>query len=112
MINYTWKINNLSCYEELNGQTNVVFKVEWCCLAEEQVNDNSYSTQWLDKTFLNVELTDQFTPYQQLTEQQILEWIWQTDVDKTNIESRLNDGLNEQKTSPVIIDQPLPWNPI
>jgi hypothetical protein len=112
MINYSWEINNLICYEELNGQTNVVFKVEWSCLAQEQIGDNTYSTQWLDKTLLNVELNDQFTPYQQLTEQQILGWIWQTGVNKADIESRLTDGLTEQKTAPVIIDRLPPWSSI
>jgi hypothetical protein len=112
MINYTWKIDNLSCYDELNGLTDVVFKVEWTCLAEEQDGDKNYNTQWMDKTIVPIETGDQFTPFQQLTEEQILGWVWQTGLDKNYIESRLVEGINEQKTAPSITEQLVPWNAV
>jgi hypothetical protein len=49
-----------------------------------------------------------FTPYDQLTQQQVLGWCWANGVDKDATEASVQDQLNTQ-INPTVIQPPLPW---
>jgi hypothetical protein len=49
-----------------------------------------------------------FTPYDQLTEQQVLDWCFANGVDQAAIEANVSLQINDQ-INPPIIAPPLPW---
>jgi hypothetical protein len=49
-----------------------------------------------------------FTPYESLTEQEVLDWIWNNGVDKTAIENGIDQSI-ENQINPPYDHLPLPW---
>ena len=49
-----------------------------------------------------------FTPYADLTQDQVLAWIWANGVDKDATEAALAQQIENQKNPPVV-QPPLPW---
>jgi hypothetical protein len=49
-----------------------------------------------------------FTPYDQLTQEQVLGWCWANGVDKTATEANVQSQIDNQ-ISPPTIQPPLPW---
>lgn len=95
-----WSVNKLevTTYE---GLTNVVMSVGW------SVSDTQ---QGITETFSGVTLVeppgDNFTPYDQLTEAQVLEWVYKK-VSQPGTEAIVTQRIQE-KIAPTI-DPPLPW---
>lgn len=49
-----------------------------------------------------------FTPYDQLTQAQVLGWCWANGVDKDATEAAVQEAIDNQ-ISPPVIQPPLPW---
>jgi len=49
-----------------------------------------------------------FTPYDQLTQQQVLGWCWANGVDQTAVEAGVQANIDAQ-INPPVIQPPLPW---
>ena len=49
-----------------------------------------------------------FTPYSQLTESQVLGWVWDNGVNKEAAEASIQQQINNQ-INPPVIQPPLPW---
>ena len=114
MTTYTWTIKNLPAYASIDGQSNVVFEVNWQCFAvmPDSIVDNvhtpSYSAIYAGNTAVTYVAGQPFTPYAQLTQEQIWSWIDPT-IDRTAIETSLQKQIDAQKT-PSIVTPPLPWS--
>lgn len=108
MTTYTWKVKELTAYSNYEGQQDVVFKAAWVCQGEETIDDKVLKAEWTSKTSFTVDVSQGFTPYNQLTENQVLLWIWANGVNKTEIESNVQTMLNAEK-SPAIVQPPVPW---
>ena len=52
-----------------------------------------------------------FTPYDQLTEAQVLGWCWDNGVDKASVEASVEQQIVAQANAPVVA-LPLPWSPV
>jgi hypothetical protein len=52
--------------------------------------------------------TGTFTPYDQLTQEQVLGWIWDNGVDKDATEAAVQQQLDNQ-INPPVVTPPLPW---
>jgi len=105
-ITYTWTISQLNCYTSAEGQTDVVFNVHWRCSGTDGTyNGTVYST--CNVTYTG---TTAFTPYADLTEDQVLGWIWAGGVDKTATELAVESQINDQIHPPVVSPE-LPWAP-
>lgn len=50
-----------------------------------------------------------FTPYEQLTEAQVLGWVWGNGVDKAAAEASIQKQIDDQ-VNPPVIQPPLPWS--
>jgi hypothetical protein len=50
-----------------------------------------------------------FTPYADLTLDQVLGWVWANGVDKTATEAAVEGQIEAQKNPP-IVSPPLPWS--
>lgn len=109
-MNTSWSITKLFCIPNLNGQQNVIVNIEWKVSIEETIDSKKY---YAEKTGIigsgfspNI---INFTPFDQLTEQQVLNWVWSNGISKEGTESILQGDINSQ-INPPIITPPLPWS--
>lgn len=105
MITFTWKVRKLNCFDSFSEKENVVKKVYWICTASENGVDFDITG------YSPIEYNDEsFTPFNALTEQQVLEWCWNSNMKKASIESAAAHGL-QSKISKEIGSQnkDVPW---
>jgi hypothetical protein len=103
-LTVAWNIGKMDCYPQYAGQTDVVFQVSWTCWGCEQ-NFCSSITGTTEVTYV---AGSPYTPFEQLTESQVLGWIWGGGVDKTATEAQLQTQINELINPPVVAPV-LPW---
>jgi hypothetical protein len=100
----TWAVTQMDCYPQDDGNTDVVFIVHWTCSGTNGTYKGSaYSTCSVTYT-----AGSPFTPYANLTQNQVLGWIWANGVDKTATEADVEQQIQNQ-INPPIVTPPLPW---
>lgn len=100
----TWTVTQMDCYPQADNKTDVVFNVHWTCSGVQETYYGSvYST-------CSVPLAGDapFTTYADLTQDQVLGWIWANGVDKASAEAAVQSNIDNQ-INPVTIQPPLPW---
>lgn len=104
----TWTIQSMMIKKEEAGHTDVVHLVEWIASDTDGVNEVKRGGQ----TELSLS-TKNFTPYDQLAEQQVLDWVWAAmgDEAKFELESELNMQIVYMQNPP-IVSEPLPWSTV
>jgi hypothetical protein len=104
MTTITWNISVLDCLPQSAEGADYVVTVHWQCNGVDgEYNGSVYSTC----SFPVVEGTS-FTPYADLTQDQVLGWVWANGVDKTATEAAVEGQIETQKNPP-IVNPPLPW---
>ena len=103
MIKYTWKIIKLSNYPQFENMANVAHTVYWKCSG----TDGVYQA-FIYSTCVISPPQESFTPYEELTEAQVVGWVWTNGVNKQFIESLVEQQIDFQINAPVS-DPPLPW---
>jgi hypothetical protein len=103
MITINWIIERLLVKPTEGTLTDVVVTADWRCNgSQDQYSGTCYgSTSFFPPT-------ENFTPYPDLTEQQVLGWCFANGVNKTAIEANVTAQINDQ-INPPIIAPPLPW---
>ena len=100
----TWLIEQMQVAPQLDGQTDVVVIASWRC--------NGINQEYLATVYGAVGFTLQqgqpFTPYNELTQDQVLNWCWQNGVDKVAVEVAVEQAIQNQ-INPPVITPPLPW---
>ena len=103
-MNISWIIERLLVKPTEGSYTDVVITADWRCNGSQ----DSYSgTCYGSCSFAPP--SGSFTPYPDLTEQQVLDWCFANGVDKTAIEANVTQQINDQIDPPVVVF-PLPWN--
>ena len=102
-----WIIERLDAYPEHQGETDVVCTVYWRANTTEEIDGKSFFATAYGTVGVTIDPEDPFTPYDQLTKEQVLEWVWAS-VDKESAEASLASQIEEQK-NPKVISKPLPW---
>lgn len=108
----TWRVGTLECYPTYDQNKDVVFTVHWDCVGSETVNNITYNGRVYGATGVTFHSGSEFTPYDQLTQDQVLGWVWDsmgTDQ-KNNYEISVQTQINNQINPPIVI-LPLPWTP-
>jgi hypothetical protein len=101
---FIWTVSRLDCYPQAEGQTDVVFTVYWTCAGTDGTyNGSVYSTCSVPAP------TGTFVPYADLTQEQVLGWIWANGVDQASAEAAVQAQINNQ-INPPVVSPPLPWN--
>ena len=105
MITINWIIERLLVKPTEGSLTDVVITADWRCNgSQDQYSGTCYgSTSFAPPS-------GSFTPYDQLTEAQVLNWCWENGVDKTAIEANVSLQIQNQIDPPVVV-LPLPWVP-
>jgi hypothetical protein len=106
MTTLSWIIERLLVKPTEGTLTDVVITADWRCNGTQ---DNYSGTCYGSASFAPP--TENFTPYEDLTEQQVLGWCFANGVDKTAIEANVTAQINDQ-INPPIIAPPLPWVPV
>ena len=108
----TWRVGTMECYPTYQQEKDVAFTVHWDCLGSETVNNITYNGRVYGSTGVTYHSGSEFTPYNQLTQDQVLGWVWDSMgiEQKTNCENSVQTQINNQINPPVVI-LPLPWTP-
>jgi len=99
----TWTVTAMDCYPQESGNTDVVFNVHWTCSG----TDGTYSAS-IYATCAVPGPGEPFTQYPDLTQEQVLGWIWVNGVDKDATEAAIRRQIENQINPPVITPK-LPW---
>jgi hypothetical protein len=98
-----WIIERLLVKPTEGTLTDVVITADWRCNGtQDQYSGTCYGSASFAPP------SGSFTPYDQLTEQQVLDWCYANGVDQKAIEANVTAQINDQINPPVIAP-PLPW---
>ena len=102
-VTCTWTVEQMWCYPQAEGQTDVVFNIAWRVTGtQDQYTATAYGTCTVPGP------GDPFTPYDQLTQDQVLGWVWANGVDKDAYEASMASQIANQ-INPPVVTPPLPW---
>ena len=101
-----WIIERLLVKPIEGSETNVVITADWRCNGtDETYNGTCYGSCSFAPP------SGEFTPYDQLTQAQVLNWCYENGVDKTAIEANVTQQI-ENQIDPPVVTLPLPWVPV
>jgi len=98
-----WKIEYMNVKPVEGSLTNVVVTAGWRCVAADQ----DKSVDAYGSCSFSAPGTP-FTPYANLTENQVLGWCWDSGVNKDEVEANLTRQL-DALINPPVVQEPLPW---
>ena len=99
----TWTIEALKTKPTDNGNADVVCEAHWrATIVDGELSDSIYGSVAIPFS------GGKFTPYDNLTQEQVLGWIDDL-VEKEQIETNLTNRINELK-APKIEQKPIPWS--
>jgi hypothetical protein len=105
MITLSWIIERLLVRKVEGTLTDVVITADWRCNgSQESFSGTCYGSCSFAPP------SGSFTPYEDLTEAQVLGWCYANGVDKTAIEANVTAQI-ENQINPPVIAPPLPWLP-
>ena len=105
-ITYTWTVTNMSVLQ--TPQPDFVVNARWLCSGVEGDNSGEIGGS---ESFPD-EQGDNFVPYADLTESQVLDWVWEQmgENGKSNSEACVEGQIESEKNPPVSPEsEPLPW---
>lgn len=126
-VTYNWSVQSMICSPLVGDNSNVVTVVQWTASATAVDNGVTYESSISGAKSIKYDNTSTFVPYDQLTEQQVLAWVWEPEVVlspvptnpnrparppvdiKARTESMLLDRINKQIT-PTQVVLGLPWS--
>jgi len=104
MPTLTWLIETLWVRPVEGSLTDVVVTAAWRCNG----TDGTYSGSVYATVSFAPPSGSDFTPFDQLTQEQVLNWVWTSGVNKDSAEAAVVQQIEQQKNPP-IITPPLPW---
>jgi hypothetical protein len=104
MTTFTTTINSMYTLPQVEGQTDVVVNALWTVTGV----DGTYTAVIGGNTQFTLEQGAAFTPYDQLTETQVIGWIPESQI--TSAQQCVQGQIDSLITPPVSpSSQPLPW---
>ena len=101
---FNWQVARMEAKPQVGDKQNVVSVVHWIASA----TDGTHTTQVYGSHGLPLSETGEFVQYDNLTQEQVLAWIWATGVDKDFTETNMQQQL-DTLANPPTISPPLPW---
>ena len=106
MTTLSWIIERLLVKPTEGSLTDVVITADWRCNGSQ----DNYSGTCYGSTSFAPPSGSGFTPYEDLTQDQVLGWCFANGVDQAAIEANVTAQI-ENQINPPIIAPPLPWLP-
>jgi hypothetical protein len=101
-----WIIERLLVKPTEGSLTDVVITADWRCNGtQDQYSGTCYGSCSFQPP------SGEFTPYPDLTQEQVLNWCYENGVDKTAIEANVSLQI-ENQINPPVVTLPLPWVPV
>jgi hypothetical protein len=105
-MNISWIIERLLVKPTEGTYSDVVITADWRCNgSQDQYSGTCYGSASFAAP------SGSFTPYPDLTQDQVLGWCFASGVDQTAIEANVTAQI-ENQINPPIIAPPLPWLPV
>ena len=95
---FTWEVSRMDCYPQAEGETDVVFTIHWRCNG----TDGTYNGTVYSTSGVQYKGGTPFTPYNELTLEQVLAWVWASGVDKDTTEANIAQQIENQVNPPVV----------
>lgn len=112
MTTITWQIEQLSCYPQEEGQTDVVFSVAWRVSGVDETSGTPlYATAYGTQPLNPYTPKSPFTPYSELTQEQVIDWV-QSAMGSERV-AEINANIEQQienQVNPPVITPTLPWS--
>jgi len=97
----------MTAYPQYEGQPDVVFQVAWVCSATDGVNN----TAAYGSVDLTLDPSAPFTPYADLTLDQVLGWVFGSLGNEGKAQAQADcDAQLAAMAAPATVSPPLPWN--
>ena len=103
-ISYTWTIQHMASQVQLNDYTDVVVEAAWTCTGI----DGTHYAAISGLTRVAFDSSSTYTPYADLTEEQVLTWVYSSGVDQSSVQAQIDNQIELQINPPIVI-LPLPW---
>ena len=105
MPTLSWIIERLLVKPTEGSLTDVVITADWRCNGtQDQYSGTCYGSCSFSPP------SGEFTPYEDLTQEQVLGWCYANGVDQSAIEANVSAQI-ENQINPPVIAPPLPWLP-
>ena len=105
-MNISWIIERLLVRKVEGTLTDVVITADWRCNGtQDQYSGTCYGSCSFQPP------SGEFTPYPDLTQEQVLGWCYSNGVDKTAIKAKVTQQI-EIQINPPVVTLPLPWVPV
>jgi len=105
MTTFNWVVTALNCLPNAPEGQDYVINVHWTCNG----TDGTYNASVYSTCSLPVVQGTTFVPYQDLTLETVLGWIWANGVDKAATEAAVQTQI-DNLINPPVVTPPLPWN--
>lgn len=103
-MNIVWTIDAMDCYAQSQGNADVVYNAHWRCTGNDgDASSSVYGTCSIPYA------GGSFTPYQDLTQQEVLDWVWENGVNQQEVEANVTSQVNAI-LNPTTVTPPLPWS--
>jgi hypothetical protein len=103
MTTLSWIIERLLVKPTEGTLTDVVITADWRCNgSQDQYSGTCYGSSSFQPP------SGSFTPYEDLTQDQVLDWCFANGVDQSAIEANVTAQI-ENQINPPVIAPPLPW---
>ena len=99
-----WSVSQMDCLPQSAEGADYVICCHWQCNGV----DGDYSGNVYSTCSFAVVQGEAFTPYDQLTQDQVLGWVWANGVDKAATEAAVEQQVANAKNPPVVSPK-LPW---
>ena len=105
-----WEATHLVHYPTKDGKSKVVYEVSWRCNGTEEKAGATYSSSAAGSNAVAYDADASFTAFDDLTEEQVLGWIWETGVVKADIEANVQASVDEHITPTSVVGVPSKWS--
>ena len=106
MTTLSWIIERLLVKPTEGSLTDVVITADWRCNGtQDQYSGTCYGSCSFQPP------AGEFTPYEDLTQDQVLGWCYANGVDQAAIEANVSMQI-ENQIDPPVVTLPLPWVPV
>ena len=105
-----WEATHLVHYPTKDGKSKVVYEVSWRCNGTEEKDGETYTSSAAGNNAVAYDADASFTAFDDLTEEQVLGWIWDTGVVKADIEANVQASVDEHITPTSGVGVPSKWS--
>ena len=106
-----WLIERLLVKPTEGSLTDVVITADWRCNGTETTGSGDTEQTYSGTCYGSCSFqppSGSFTPYEDLTQEQVLDWCYANGVDQAAIEANVTAQI-ENQINPPVVSLPLPW---